>query len=50
MNTVALKGERRGTINPDAVRPRHFIRCTPPENIVMVWQNTDRNPRTDARA
>ena len=50
MMTVAMKVSKPGTINPDASRPMHLLRCTPPEVVVKIWQNTDRNPRPDAKA
>ena len=48
--TVALMVSKQGTDNPDAVRPMHLLRCNPPEVILKIWKNTERNPRPDARA
>ena len=48
--TVALMLSKKGTFNPIADRPMHLLRCIPPEDIVKIWQNTDRNPRPDAVA
>ena len=47
MKTVALMLPKKGIHKPEVGRPMHLLRCIPPDNIVKIWQNTDRNPRPE---